>query len=290
MQSAGLAGAEATTPNGGQDGATSLATVAVQHTNVVSDNAFVTTHVEPTPSNLEVAEQLQRIQAVAAPPAARQQHPHQPFYVRLQRLAGWLERFIMRQKATSALLFACCTLLLRICGEVGLLGPEALQPATAAFAAGHMFLTLEVDAVLTQASWARARTHFGSKHFKTKILAGALHDNDDDDYETLALRDALRTTVSQQDPDRRALLLSQGYAGIECIYSSHELYNKMFQAMTRALRSGADTADAESVSNFQIMLGHLEMNHNRYSQAGERFEDALQTSTSNAAREMVLSS
>jgi len=33
------------------------------------------------------------------------------------------------------------------------------------------------------------------------------------------------------------------------------------------------------------MLGHLEMNHHRYFQAGTRFEDALQTATSNATRE-----
>jgi len=286
VQSESLAGAEAAAANGGQDDASSLPSFAVQDTNSVDDSTAATADVEHTPSHLEVPQELQRIRAAAAAQsAARCRRLREPLRIRLQGLAGWLERFIVRQKATSALLFAFCTFLWRIFGEVGLLAAEPPKPTTTEFAAGHVFLNREVDAALTRASWPATGTKLGVNHFKSKIAAGVPEDNADVDDDALALQEALRIADSQQHPVRRAELLSQGYAALGRIHSSRGHYYDMIQAMTLALRFGADTGDRESVSNFQLMLGHLEMNHHRYSQAGARFKDALQTATSNAARE-----
>jgi len=272
--------AEAAAEKAGQD---HTPPSAMQDSYPANNITGVSAHKGSTPLHLGVPEQLQHIRAAAARPAVRPQQPRESLQIRLVGVAGWLERFILRQKTTSALFFAYCILLWRLFGEVGLLGAEPLKLTTTEIAAGDSFLDLEVDAPLVRPEWPARRATTGGKHFQ-RAKKSEVSEDDDDALNLAFHKERHCNADSQQDPLRRALLLAQCHAALGRIHSSRGHYSEMLQAMSVALRSGADAGDREMISNFQIVLGHLEMNHHRYFEAAARFEDALQTTTSNASR------
>jgi len=241
-----------------------------------------------------------QVDATAAPAQTRRVRPQPPpplprATVRtwLPSMAGAAERFMVRHRTSSALIFAYCSFFYRLYDEAGKLGAVGPGPVATELATGTMMLDPEAGMPLTRASvLARVRVADHGRRAGAGLRregAGKPDEkvSEDDDPMTL-LEGALGVAASEKEPKRRAHLLAESYTALGNIHSARGHYYEMLHAMSLALRASADSGDNEAVSNLQVALGHLELKHHRYYAAGTRFEDALQTSAganiSNATR------
>lgn len=204
--------------------------------------------------------------------------PPVPVRERIQGLAGSFERFIVRHRTSSALLFAYCSFFWKLCGEFKNMSGAPVRVQTE-FAAGSMFVDSADDEPLTKAS---VLSRVGMRREVVEEVT-------EEDADTIALfEESLRVAASQKDPNRRAMLLAECYAALGHIHSARGHYYEMLHAMSLALRSGADANDTETLARLQVAFGHLEFKHHRYFAAGTRFEDALQINSSDATRTEAL--
>jgi len=246
----------------------------------------VTAAPDPTPVVIQPGRQAARV--VPQPPRERV-----PIGARIMNMGGAIERFMIRHRTSSALLFAYCSFFWRLYGEVDKLGAMAPGPVPTEMSPGTMLFDPDTEAPLTRALVMSRMRLSGSSGRKAgaglrRESAGKLSDEDADRLESeddpmAVLEGALRLAASKKDPLVRAELLAESYGALGRIHSARGYYYEMLHAMSLALRASADAGDSQAVCNLQITLGHLEIKHHRYYAAGTRFEDALQTCSSSNA-------